>query len=146
MARSSTVSSCIMQIHGLSRVDIDSKSADPGFVSVHMLVKEANAEYTMLSASEHWDPHGKTDNGVAPEVLYTKAEVNTVVQKQVSAALKQCPMVTTRSLLILKNQIDMVKVTNKMTSQRDPKSCAYPSKPGKPNHKSWQNRNQRGGW
>ena len=48
-----------------------------------MLVKEAIAEYTMLSASECWGPHGKMDNGAAPEVLYTKAELNTLVQKQV---------------------------------------------------------------
>ena len=34
-------------------------------------------------------PHGKMDNGAASAVLYTKAELNTLVQKQVSAALKQ---------------------------------------------------------
>ena len=58
-------------------------------MSVQMLVKEASAEYTMLSASDHWGPHGKTDNGAALEGLSTKAELNTLVQKQVSATLKQ---------------------------------------------------------
>ena len=81
MAQSLAVSSWVMQIHGLLKVDIDSKSADPGFVSVQMLVKEANGEYTMLLASEHWGPCGKMDNEAAPEVLYTKAEQNTFGSK-----------------------------------------------------------------
>ena len=99
-----------------------------------MLVKEANAEYTMLSASEHWDPHGKTDNGAAPEVLYTKAELNTVVQKQVSAALKQMSNGNNKKSSDSQKSNDVTKITNKMTSQINPMSHVYPSKPGKPNH------------
>ena len=34
-------------------------------------------------------PHGRMDNGAAPEVLYTKAELNTLVKKQVSTTQKQ---------------------------------------------------------
>ena len=102
-------------------------------MSVQMLVEEANAEYTMLSASDHWGPHGKMEYGAAPEVLYTKAELNTLVQKQVSAALKQMSNGNNKQSSDSQNQINVTKVTNKMTSQRNPKSCTYPSKPGRPN-------------
>ena len=87
-----------------------------------MLVKESNAEYTMLSASECWSPHGKMDDGAAPEVLYTKDELNTLVQKQVSTALTQMSNGDSKKSSDSQNQMDVTKVTNKMTSQRNPKS------------------------
>ena len=39
-------------------------------------------------ASNCWGPQGKQDPSGAPEAPFTKAELNTLVQKQVSAALK----------------------------------------------------------
>ena len=72
----------------MSKVDIDACSGDDNYISVQTLVEEANAEYTMLVASNHWGPQGKQDPSGAPEALFTKAELNTLVQKQVSAALK----------------------------------------------------------
>ena len=58
-------------------------------MSVQMLLEEANAKYTMLSAAKHWEPKGKQDIDAAPVGLYTKAELNSLVQKQVSATVKQ---------------------------------------------------------
>ena len=46
-------------------------------------------EYVMLMPADHWGPQGKPDQGGAPETLYTKMELNNLVQKQVLAALKQ---------------------------------------------------------
>ena len=54
-----------------------------------MLLEEANAKYTMLSAAKHWGPKRKQDIDAAPVGLYTKAELNSLVQKQVSATVKQ---------------------------------------------------------
>ena len=72
----------------MSKVDIDAQSGDDNYISVQTLVEEANAEYTMLVASNHWGPQGKQDSSGAPEALFTKPELNTLVHKQVSAALK----------------------------------------------------------
>ena len=88
MARSGAVSEWVTRIHGMSKADIDSRSGDDNYISVQTLVEEANAEYTMLVASNRWGPQGKQDPSGAPEALFTKAELNTLVQKQVSAALK----------------------------------------------------------
>ena len=49
-------------------------------VSVQIVVEEANAEYTMLVASNRWCPQGKQDPSGAPEAIFTKAELNTLVQ------------------------------------------------------------------
>ena len=68
----------------LAKADIDARDGDPDYISVQMLVEEANATYTMLSAAEHWGPKGKQDMDAAPTGLYTKAELNSLVQKQVS--------------------------------------------------------------
>ena len=72
----------------MSKADINACSGDDNYISVQTLVEEANAEYTMLVASNCWGPQGKQDPSGAPEALFTKAELNTLVQKQVSAALK----------------------------------------------------------
>ena len=88
MARSGAVSEWVTRIHGMSKADIDVCSGDDNYISVQTLVEEANAEYTMLVASNHWGPQGKQDPSGAPEALFTKAELNMLVQKQVSAALK----------------------------------------------------------
>ena len=53
-----------------------------------MLVEEANSDYMMLVASNWWGPSGKPDSGAAPEGLYTKAKLNTLVQNLISAAFK----------------------------------------------------------
>ena len=89
MARSTAVSSWLTRVHGLAKADIDAREGDPEYIPVHMLVEEANAEYAMPSPAEHWGPKGKQDIDVAPAGLYTKAELNLLVQKQVSAAGKQ---------------------------------------------------------
>ena len=88
MARSRAVSEWVTQIHGMSKADIDARSGDDNYISVQTLVEEANAEYTMLVASNHWGPQGKQDQSGGPEALFTKAQLNMLVQKQVSAALK----------------------------------------------------------
>ena len=36
--------------------DIDAQSGDDNYISVQTLVEEANTEYTMLVASDHWGP------------------------------------------------------------------------------------------
>ena len=72
----------------MSKAAINAHSGDDNYISVQILVEEANAEYTMLVASNCWGPQGKQGPSGAPEALFTKAEVNTLVQKQVSAALK----------------------------------------------------------
>ena len=58
MARSTAVSSWVTRVHRMFKADIDAKGADLAYISVQMLVKEANAEYKMLSAAEHWGPKG----------------------------------------------------------------------------------------
>ena len=52
-------------------------------------MEEANAEYTILVSADHWGPQGKPDQDGAPETLYTRMELNNLVQEQVLAALKQ---------------------------------------------------------
>ena len=89
MARSTAVNQWVTKVHGLSKATIDARSAEPDYVSVQDLVEEANAEYTLLSTADRWGPSGKADSGNPPEALtFTKAEINNLVQKQVSAALK----------------------------------------------------------
>ena len=88
MARSGEVSEWVTRIHGMSKADINACSGDDNYISVQTLLEEANAEYTMLVASNHWGPQGKQDPSGAPEAHFTKAELNTLVQKQVSEALK----------------------------------------------------------
>ena len=44
-----------------------------------MLLEEAKAEYTMQMVADHWGPKGKLDGDGAPEGLYTRAEMNTLV-------------------------------------------------------------------
>ena len=46
-------------------------------------MEEANTEYTILASADHWGPQGKPDQGGAPKTLYTKTELNNLVQKQV---------------------------------------------------------------
>ena len=72
MARSTSVSKWVTWIHGLSKAKIDAKDGDPNYISVLMLVEEANSEYTMLMATDCWGPKGKPDGDGAPEGLYTK--------------------------------------------------------------------------
>ena len=72
----------------MSKADIDAHSGDDNYISVQTLVEEANAEYTMLVASNCWGPQGKQDPSSPPEALFTKAELNMLVQKQASAALR----------------------------------------------------------
>ena len=88
MARSGGVSEWVTRIPSMSKADIDAHSGDDNYISVQTLVEEANTEYTMLVASNRWGPQGKQDPSGAPEALFTKAELNMLVQKQVSAALK----------------------------------------------------------
>ena len=56
----------------MSKADIDARSGDDNYISVQTLVEEANAEYTMLVASNHWGPQGKQDQSGAPEALSQK--------------------------------------------------------------------------
>ena len=90
MAHSTEVNHWVTKVHGLSKSIIDSKFSKDGFGSVQDLVEEANAEYTMLLTANCWGHSGKPDSVGAPEALAcTKMEINNLVQKQVSAALKQ---------------------------------------------------------
>ena len=89
MAYSTKVSTWVTCIHSLTKVDIEARAADPAYVSIAMLIEEANAEYTMLVASNCWGPQCKPDPGNAPEALFTKADINTLIQKQISTALHQ---------------------------------------------------------
>ena len=77
------------QIHGLSKADIDTKDSNADYVSVLMLVEEANAEYTMLIAADRWGPKGKPDRDPSPEGHLHQSRTNHLGAKQVSAALKQ---------------------------------------------------------
>ena len=79
MARSGVVGEWVTRIHGMSKADIDAHSGDDNYISVQTLVEEANAEHTT---------HCKQDPSGALKALFTKAELNMLVQKQVSAALK----------------------------------------------------------
>ena len=45
----------------MSKVAIDARSGDDNYISIQALVEEANAEYTMLMASNRWGPQGKQD-------------------------------------------------------------------------------------
>ena len=89
MPRSTAVSSWVTRVHGLAKADIDAREGDPDYISVQMLVEEANVEYTILTTPEHWGPKGKQDVDAAPVGLYMKAELNLLVQRQVLAAVKQ---------------------------------------------------------
>ena len=50
MARSTVISKWVTQIHGLSTADINANEGDVHYVSMIMLVEEANAECTILIA------------------------------------------------------------------------------------------------
>ena len=89
MAFSTKVSTCVTQIHGLTKVGIEVWAADPAYVSVSILIEDDNHEYTILGASNRWGPQGNPDPGNAPESLFTKADVNTLIQKQISTALNR---------------------------------------------------------
>ena len=71
----------------MANADIDARATDPDYISVLMLVEGANNEYAMIVSSNCWGPSGKLDNGNAPESLFTKAQVNSLVQCQVSVVL-----------------------------------------------------------
>ena len=62
-------------------------STKPNYISVEDLVQDSCEEYSILFSAKCWGPSGKTDPGNAPEGLLTKAKINTLVQKQVSAVL-----------------------------------------------------------
>ena len=66
----------------MSKADIDARSGDDNYISVQTLVEEANAEYTILVASNRWGSQGKQDPSGAPEALFTKAELNMLVQNK----------------------------------------------------------------
>ena len=89
MAYSTKVSTWVTCIHSLTNVEIEARAADPAYVSIAMVIEEANAEDTMLVASNCWGPQGKPDPGNAPEALFTKADINTLIQNQISTALHQ---------------------------------------------------------
>ena len=112
IARSTAVSSWLTRVHGLTKADIDARDGDPDYILVQMLVEEANTKDTMLSAAEPWGPKGKQDVDAAPVGLYTKAELNLLVQKQVSAAVKQfqskCP---TKAMSLPKKTIQTTNAT-----------------------------------
>ena len=59
MSRSTAITSWVTTVHGLAKADISTREGDPDYISVQMLVEEANAEYTMLSVAKHWGPKGK---------------------------------------------------------------------------------------
>ena len=52
MARSTTVSKWVTQIHGFLKADIEAKDADLEYISILSLVEEANMEYTMLMSAD----------------------------------------------------------------------------------------------
>ena len=90
MAQSTAVNQWVTKVHGLSRATIESRAGEPDYISVQQLVEEANAEYTLLLTAKRWGPSGKSDAGNPPEAMmsFTKTEINNLVQKSVSAALK----------------------------------------------------------
>ena len=88
MARSGAVSEWVTRIHGMSKSAINACSGDDNYITIQTLLDKANAEYTMLVTSNCCGPQGKQDPSGAPEAVFTKAELNTLVPKQVSAALK----------------------------------------------------------
>ena len=65
---------------GWQEADIDAKATDSDYVSVQMMVGEANNEYVMLISSNCWEHSGELHECHAPEgLVFTKAEVNTLV-------------------------------------------------------------------
>ena len=90
MARSTAVNQWVTKVHGLSRATIESRAGEADYISVQQLVEEANAEYTLLLTAKRWGPSGKSDAGNPPEAMmsFTKTEINNLLQKSVSAALK----------------------------------------------------------
>ena len=92
------------------KADIKAKDANLEYISILSLVEKANFEYTMLVSADHWGPKGKPDRSGAPKTLYTKIELNNLVQKQVLAELKQ-----------FKTQLSMDK-TNKSSNQNNKKA------------------------
>ena len=90
MARSTAVNQWVTKVHGQSKAAIEARAAEPDYISVQQLVEEANAEYTLLLTAKRWGPSGKSDIGNPPEAMltFTKTEINNLVQKTVSAAMK----------------------------------------------------------
>ena len=62
-------------------------SSEPNYFSIEDHVEDTHEEYNILLSANHWGPSGKIDHGNVPKGLFTKADINTLVQKQVSAAL-----------------------------------------------------------
>ena len=119
--------SCQFQGHMNPWLVKSSKSADPGFRCLSKRPMLNTPCYQHLNT-------GVLMAKQTMEQLLKCCELNTVVQKQVSAALKQMSNGNNKKSSDSQKSNDVTKITNKMTSQRNPMSHVYPSKPGKPNH------------
>ena len=106
-----------------------------------MLVEGANNEYVMIVSSNCWGPSGKLDNGNAPESLFTKAQVNSLVQCQVSAVLSTHHGENSRSKIDPLEQLknitkakETIEIVMSMIPCRQKKRCQESQKLlGKPN-------------
>ena len=61
-------------------------SSEPGCISIEDLVEDAHEEYNILLSVKCWGPSDKIDHGNTAEGLFSKANINTLVQNQVSTA------------------------------------------------------------
>ena len=91
MTKTTKVNPWVHQVHGKTHDTILSMSSEPDYVSVEGIIEAACEEYTILLSANHWGCSGKPDPGNAPEGLFTKADINTLIQKQISAALNNKP-------------------------------------------------------
>ena len=103
-------------------MDIEARAADPAYVLIAMLIEEANDEYTMLVASNCWGPQGKPDPGNAPEALFTKADINTRIQNQISAALHQNSN-NNKKAAQTSNEKQKMKSNNTQKASKEHKPC-----------------------
>ena len=91
MTKGTKVNDWVCWVYGLLHNTILSMSLEPNYVSVEDIIEDACDEYNILLSANHWGPSHKPDHGNAPEGLFTKADINTLVQKQISAALNNKP-------------------------------------------------------
>ena len=72
MPLSTATSKWAAQVLGLAETNIDAKTTDPDYISVQMLVEQANNEYIILVSLNCQGPSGKTDNGNTLKSLLQK--------------------------------------------------------------------------
>ena len=78
--KSTKVNDWVCQVHGMSHDTILSMSSEPNYISIEDIIIDTCEEHNILLSANHWGPS-----------LFTKVDINTLVQKQIFTALNNKP-------------------------------------------------------